>query len=87
MLEGVAFTQSLLVLRLSVLLDPGLQLDAQMAAVAQEAYYQLRWVRQLSRFLDKRDFATVTYAVATTRVNCKQTGNYNWYRMLQPRCC
>ncbi|XP_061466651.1 uncharacterized protein LOC133377174 [Rhineura floridana] len=54
---------------LGVLLDPLLSLEAQVASVARNAFYQLRLVAQLRPYLDRENLATVIHALVTSRLD------------------
>ncbi|KAF7245171.1 Cadherin-6 [Varanus komodoensis] len=54
---------------LGVLLDPSVSLEAQVALVAQSAFYQLRLVAQLCPYLDGGRLASATYVLAISRLD------------------
>lgn len=61
MLAGVELPLNSSVCSLGTLLDPGMVLDGQMAAVARGAYHQFMHLHQ--PFLTKRNLATVAHAL------------------------
>lgn len=65
-LAGVELTPSMVVHNFGVLLETSVLLDDQMASMARGANYQLRQVRQLQSFLEKRNFAIVIHALSTS---------------------
>ncbi|KAF7254600.1 putative RNA-directed DNA polymerase from transposon BS, partial [Varanus komodoensis] len=54
---------------LGVLLDPELSLEAQVTAVARNAFLQLRLINQLRPYLEYDCLATVTHALVTSRLD------------------
>ncbi|KAF7244472.1 VWFA and cache domain-containing protein 1 [Varanus komodoensis] len=54
---------------LGVLLDPELSLEAQVTAVARNAFLQLRLINQLRPYLEYYCLATVTHALVTSRLD------------------
>ncbi|KAF7238972.1 Choline/ethanolaminephosphotransferase 1, partial [Varanus komodoensis] len=54
---------------LGVLLDPELSLEAQVTAVARNAFLQLRLINQLHPYLEYDCLATVTHALVTSRLD------------------
>ncbi|KAF7235690.1 Anoctamin-2 [Varanus komodoensis] len=54
---------------LGVLLDPELSLEAQVTAVARNAFLQLRLINQLCPYLEYDCLATVTHALVTSRLD------------------
>lgn len=57
-----------------VLVDPGLLLDKQMAAVAKSAFYQLQLISQLQPFLNRKVPATVVHGLITSRLDYCNVG-------------
>ncbi|XP_061470050.1 uncharacterized protein LOC133379228 [Rhineura floridana] len=68
-LDGVTLPLKEQVRSLGVLLDPLLSLEAQVASVAQNAFYQLRLVAQLRPYLSKEHLASVIHAMVTSRLD------------------
>ena len=58
---------------LRVLLDPSLQMTAQIDVTARSAYYQLRLLRQLHPFLELEDLKTVVHMLGTSRLSFYNT--------------
>lgn len=54
---------------MGLLLDPGLLLDKQVAAVAKSTLYQLPQVSQLLPFLSRKNLVTVIRALITSILN------------------
>lgn len=70
MLDGIELPLKAPVRNLGVLLDSALLLEVQVAAVARNAYYQLRLLCQLRPIPRKKDLATVTnLALVTSRLD------------------
>ncbi|KAF7249630.1 putative RNA-directed DNA polymerase from transposon BS [Varanus komodoensis] len=68
-LNGVALPLRDRVRSLGVLLDPELSLEAQVTAVARNAFFQLRLIHQLRPYLEYDCLATVTHALVTSRLD------------------
>ena len=68
-LDGIALPLKEQVCSLGVLLEPSLSLEAQVASVAQSAFYQLRLVAQLRPYLDRDDLASVVHALVTSKLD------------------
>ncbi|KAF7238180.1 Complement C1q-like protein 3 [Varanus komodoensis] len=68
-LNGVALPLKDKVRSLGVLLDPELSLEAQVTAVARSAFFQLRLIHQLRRYLEKDCLVTVTHALVTSQLD------------------
>ena len=52
-----------------VLLDPSLQMTAQIDATARSAYYQLKLIRQQHPFLESEDLKMVVHTLVTSRLD------------------
>ena len=71
-LDRVALPLKEQVRSLGVLLEPSLSLEAQVASVAWNAFYQLRLVVQLHPYLDRDSLASVVHALVTSKLDyCK----------------
>ncbi|XP_061465627.1 uncharacterized protein LOC133376825 [Rhineura floridana] len=68
-LDGVALPLNAQIRSLGVLLDPSLSLEAQIASVAQGAFYQLRLVAQLHPYLDRENLASVVHVLVTSKLD------------------
>ena len=67
-LDGVALPLKEHVHSLGVLLEPSMSLEAQVASVAQSAFYQLWLVAPLCPYLDRDNLASVVYALVTSKL-------------------
>ncbi|XP_061487037.1 uncharacterized protein LOC133387065 isoform X2 [Rhineura floridana] len=68
-LDGVTLPLKDRVRSLGVVLDSSLSLEAQVASVARNAFYQLRLVAQLCPYLSKEDLTSVVHALITLRLD------------------
>ncbi|XP_061477973.1 uncharacterized protein LOC133382302 [Rhineura floridana] len=68
-LDGVTLPQKEQVRSLGVVLDSSLSLEAHVAAVARNAFYQLRLVAQLRPYLSREDLTSVVHALVTSRLD------------------
>ncbi|XP_053153318.1 uncharacterized protein LOC128345436 [Hemicordylus capensis] len=68
-LDGVTLPQKEQVRSLGVLLDPDLTMVFQVEAMARNAFYQLRLIRQLHPFLEKNNIKTVVHQLVTSRLD------------------
>ena len=68
-LDGATLPLKDCVCSLGVLLDPSLQMTAQIDAAARSAYYQLWLIRQLRPFLESEDLKTLVHTLVTSRLD------------------
>ncbi|XP_061477657.1 uncharacterized protein LOC133382019 [Rhineura floridana] len=68
-LDGVTLPLKEQVRSLGVLFGPSLSLEAQVASVARNAFYHLRFVAQLRPYLDSDNLASVVHALVTSRLD------------------
>ncbi|XP_061477478.1 uncharacterized protein LOC133381914 [Rhineura floridana] len=68
-LDGVTLPLKEQVRSLGVILDSCLTLEAHVASVARNAFYQLRLVAQLRPYLSKEDLSSVVHAMVTSRLD------------------